>query len=580
MVFSYNRSTARSCLITPLKEAARIEPAYWIGLSQSAQRRRNRSAVLTATSYGRRKGGVMTAIRQPAATLTITRGPEVGRGFDIGATTVTIGRHSACDIKVGGTRVSRRHACITWSGAGYIVEDLGSTNGTYVNGERVGAPRALISGDRLQLGEQVEFAFQVGESAPLRDGGLAVAMQAGDGSGRIRVLRILFVLGVALLVLAVAGLIMLSNRSYPSKTESAAISGEDFSSPTPTSTATPTRIMTRTPTPTCTATPTNTPRPPGSTPIPLTDTPRPQTNTPIPLTDTPRPQTSTPVPPTDTPSDVVIEAEWPPTMELDRADRIRLSLIRTADGVYVPTVEVQGHTVSVDTPIPAGTASAPPEKAFGTGYKAVAIARLDAAAFECSPPDVQPPRDLDQPQLKYEWNCLPKAKGPQPVNLRLDIQWVPREDGGEVIERVAWQTWFEIRVVEPWIKTDVLQLLTLGSSVFGVVLGTPSLAGLIKHRKERLADARSGYNIATIRKLLVAAFTPEGLRRFCWDLPAFQPVVNEFGPGHGLNDMVDRLIVYCRKNLLWGELLAEVKKVNPRQYSVYEHALRLPDKEI
>jgi Tol biopolymer transport system component len=105
---------------------------------------------------------------RPAATLTMTRGPDAGRHFDIGAAPVTIGRQDQCEVQVAGTWVSRRHARLAWTGPGYIVEDLGSTNGTFVNGERVSGAHALQSGDRLQLGEQVEFAFEAYMPAPVR----------------------------------------------------------------------------------------------------------------------------------------------------------------------------------------------------------------------------------------------------------------------------------------------------------------------------------------------------------------------------------------------------------------------------
>ena len=111
----------------------------------------------------------MAVSRQPAATLTMTRGPGAGRSFDIGAAAVTIGRVAQNDVQVEGTWVSRRHARIAWTGTEYIVEDLGSTNGTFVNGERVGVPRALRSGDFLQLGEQVELAFEVRVPAPVHE---------------------------------------------------------------------------------------------------------------------------------------------------------------------------------------------------------------------------------------------------------------------------------------------------------------------------------------------------------------------------------------------------------------------------
>ncbi len=111
----------------------------------------------------------MTISHQSAASLTISRGPGAGRRFDIVAAVVTIGRDAQCDVQVAETWVSRQHARITWSGTEYIVEDLGSTNGTFVDGERVVGSRELRSGDRLQLGPEAELAFQVSMPAPLRE---------------------------------------------------------------------------------------------------------------------------------------------------------------------------------------------------------------------------------------------------------------------------------------------------------------------------------------------------------------------------------------------------------------------------
>jgi hypothetical protein len=78
------------------------------------------------------------------------------------------------------------------------------------------------------------------------------------------------------------------------------------------------------------------------------------------------------------------------------------------------------------------------------------------------------------------------------------------------------------------------------------------------------------YNIAAIRQLLLNAFTPQELRRFCQDRPTFRPVVDRFGEGHGLDDMADEVIDYCETRILWAELLAAVKEENPRQYAHFE----------
>ena len=76
-------------------------------------------------------------------------------------------------------------------------------------------------------------------------------------------------------------------------------------------------------------------------------------------------------------------------------------------------------------------------------------------------------------------------------------------------------------------------------------------------------------DIAKIRQLLLAAFTPEELDRlfrFASD-PQLQKVVTKFGPGDGLTSMADKAISYCQRHLLFPDLLAEVRRANPRQYA-------------
>lgn len=63
-----------------------------------------------------------------------------------------LGRDSDCAIVVEAPGVSRRHARILASVEGLLVEDLGSKNGTWVNGVRLEAPRALADGDQLRIG--------------------------------------------------------------------------------------------------------------------------------------------------------------------------------------------------------------------------------------------------------------------------------------------------------------------------------------------------------------------------------------------------------------------------------------------
>jgi len=69
--------------------------------------------------------------------IEIVKGPNRGEEFDFaGVREMTLGRAPDCDIRVGDDECSRHHARIARSGSQWIVEDLGSTNGIYVNGSK------------------------------------------------------------------------------------------------------------------------------------------------------------------------------------------------------------------------------------------------------------------------------------------------------------------------------------------------------------------------------------------------------------------------------------------------------------
>lgn len=65
---------------------------------------------------------------------------------------LTIGRQPDCDFPLRRGDVSRRHAEVRFCDGAYWLHDLGSTNGTFVNGQRLAAPRALAPGDRVEIG--------------------------------------------------------------------------------------------------------------------------------------------------------------------------------------------------------------------------------------------------------------------------------------------------------------------------------------------------------------------------------------------------------------------------------------------
>ncbi|MFP3899860.1 MAG: FHA domain-containing protein [Acidimicrobiia bacterium] len=83
--------------------------------------------------------------------LVVKRGPNVGSRFTLDSDLIRAGRHPESDIFLDDITVSRRHAEIRREGGGYVVHDVGSLNGTYLNRERVESAR-LNDGDELQIG--------------------------------------------------------------------------------------------------------------------------------------------------------------------------------------------------------------------------------------------------------------------------------------------------------------------------------------------------------------------------------------------------------------------------------------------
>jgi hypothetical protein len=69
---------------------------------------------------------------------------------------VTIGRAPECELRIDDdTYVSQQHARVFGKGGSWYVEDLGSTNGTYVNEQRLAAPAMVSGGDRIRVGTTV-----------------------------------------------------------------------------------------------------------------------------------------------------------------------------------------------------------------------------------------------------------------------------------------------------------------------------------------------------------------------------------------------------------------------------------------
>lgn len=92
--------------------------------------------------------------------LIVKTGPNPGVAFDLSKEVTLLGRDVTNDIALGDAEISRQHARLTRTPGGYVLEDLGSTNGSFVNGERLVAPRVLSGGDLIGLGENVTLSFE------------------------------------------------------------------------------------------------------------------------------------------------------------------------------------------------------------------------------------------------------------------------------------------------------------------------------------------------------------------------------------------------------------------------------------
>lgn len=89
----------------------------------------------------------------PSVNLIVRQGPQIGLQFSMTTNRVILGREETCDIVIQDAEVSRRHCQISWEGNAYVIQDLGSTNGTFVNGSQITVPRVLTNGDTIGLGQ-------------------------------------------------------------------------------------------------------------------------------------------------------------------------------------------------------------------------------------------------------------------------------------------------------------------------------------------------------------------------------------------------------------------------------------------
>ena len=125
------------------------------GRDLSVDRRRRRSS---ARSGQQRRGAAPApaaagpAPRHLPSTLVVLQGPTGGRAHQLGSVPVTMGRSSECDIPLEDDYASGRHARLFPQGTRWFLEDLGSTNGTFVDGKRITSATPLRIGQPVRIG--------------------------------------------------------------------------------------------------------------------------------------------------------------------------------------------------------------------------------------------------------------------------------------------------------------------------------------------------------------------------------------------------------------------------------------------
>jgi len=92
--------------------------------------------------------------------MVMQTGPTPNKSFTLSKQEIVIGRDTNEDIVINVAEISRRHTRLSLEAKGYIIEDLGSTNGTFVNGNRLTGPQLLRTGDTVNLGDAVTLIFQ------------------------------------------------------------------------------------------------------------------------------------------------------------------------------------------------------------------------------------------------------------------------------------------------------------------------------------------------------------------------------------------------------------------------------------
>ncbi|MCI0359450.1 MAG: ATP-binding protein [Planctomycetaceae bacterium] len=130
------------------------------------------------------------------ATLFVMQGRDKGKRFDLRGEGITLGRDGSNRIQLNDSEISRRHAEVRRTSEGIVLADLASSNGTFVNLEKIGE-RLLKNGDRVQIGRTLLLFTDADDRSSVNLAhdvdivGLGSASLAGGESGNVEGSRIL-----------------------------------------------------------------------------------------------------------------------------------------------------------------------------------------------------------------------------------------------------------------------------------------------------------------------------------------------------------------------------------------------------
>ncbi len=127
--------------------------------AQAIERMETRKTASASGAFSRERLLLRLTALQGAAALP-------GASWTLSAPVTTIGRDPSCAIPLSDTSISRLHAQVTWQPAGFFIADLQSSNGVFLNGQRLSGPAQLFSGDIVALGDVLFRCDMTDETPP------------------------------------------------------------------------------------------------------------------------------------------------------------------------------------------------------------------------------------------------------------------------------------------------------------------------------------------------------------------------------------------------------------------------------